>query len=163
MSDKIVEGIKSGKYDRKQLENLYSNAERLERTELIPFIKEGLKELDSRSYSKRFVKPIRDKVKSIAEEIANSEGWGNWRSNKVGNGIKAGGEMLNGELLAEFYFSYKHESWKRSSYLSVFQKNEDSTVRYTVHSHNKDMVTVDTSNEAIELFKEAIKTEQTNA
>jgi len=158
VSDKIIEGIKSGKYDRKQLENLYSNAERLGNTELIPLIKGGLKELDSRSYSKRFVKPIRDKIKEIATEIAEAEGWANWENNKVGNGIKAGGEMLNGNLLAEFYFSYKHSSWKRSSYLVVLQEDESSTVKYAVQAHNQEQVVVDTSDEAITLFRSIIKT-----
>ena len=158
MSEKMIDDIKAGKYDRKQLENLYSNAERLDRTDLIPVIKESLKEIDSKSYSKRFVKPIRDKVKQIAEEIADSENWANWENNKVGNGVKPGGEMLNGELLAEFYFSYKHESWKKSSYLAVFQRDENSAVGYTIHAHNKELVTVYTSEEAIKLFHCAIKT-----
>ncbi|MDE8602296.1 hypothetical protein M3I01_005045 [Marinomonas sp. RSW2] len=158
MSDKMIEDIKSGKYDRKQLENLYSNAERLNRTDLIPIIKESLKELDSRSYSKRFVKPIRDKVKEIAMEIAESENWANWENNKVGNGVKPGGEMLNGELLAEFYFSYKHDSWKKSSYLAVFQREENSAVGYTVQAHDQELVTVYSSEDAIKLFHSAIKT-----
>lgn len=128
MSDKMVDDIKSGKYDRRQLENLYSNAERLNRTDLIPIIKESLKELDSRSYSKRFVKPIRDKVKEIAMEIAESEHWANWVNNKVGNGVKPRGEMLNGELLAEFYFSDKHDSLKKYSYLALFQREESSWI-----------------------------------
>jgi len=154
----MIDDIKAGKYDRKQLENLYSNAERLNRTDLIPIIKESLKDIDSRSYSKRFVKPIRDKVKQIAEEIADIENWANWTNNKVGNGVKPGGEMLNGELLAEFYFSYKHDSWKKSSYLAVFQREENSAVGYTIQAHNKEQVTVYTSEEAIKLFHSAIKT-----
>jgi hypothetical protein len=84
MNDKIIENIKSGKFNRKELENLYANAKRLGRTEIIEAAKNALKEIDSRSYSKRFVKPIRDKIKNIAEEIAESEGWGNWEDNNVG-------------------------------------------------------------------------------
>ncbi|NOI03293.1 hypothetical protein F0241_19580 [Vibrio kanaloae] len=157
MSEKIISNIKSGKYDRKELENLYSNAQRLDRKSLIPFIKVALKELDSRSYSKRFVKPIREKVKEIAMEIAESEGWAKWDNNRVGNGVKPGGDMINGELLAEFYFSYKHESWKKSSYLAVFQREENSTVEYAVEAHNQDVITVNSAEEAIQLFNHALK------
>lgn len=156
MSDKMIEDIKSGKYDRKQLENLYSNAERLSRIDLIPIIKESLNGLDSRSYSKRFFKPIRDKVEAIAREIAESENWANWEGNKVGNDVKPGGKMRAGELLAEFYFSYKHDSWKKSSYLAVFQQDENSSVGYTVQAHDKELVTVYSSEEAIKLFHSAI-------
>ena len=158
MSDKIIDNIKAGKYDRKKLENLYSNAERLNRDEILLAAKEALKNIDTRSYSKRFVKPIRDKVKQITTEIAESEGWASWEDNNVDNGIKAGGPMLKGEELAEFYFSYRHSSWRRSSYLVVFQSDEESTVEYKVKPHNSDQQIVNTSEEAIELFRSAIKT-----
>ena len=158
MSDKIIGNIKAGKYNRKELENLYSNAERLGRNEILAVVKEALKNIDSRSYAKRFVKPIRDKVQQIANDIANSEGWANWKDNEVGNGIKVGGPMMNGEELAEFYFSYRHPTWKRASYLAVFQHDEESTVQYKVQAHHSEQVIVNASEEAIELFREAIKT-----
>lgn len=158
MSDKIIGNIKAGKYDRKELENLYSNAERLGRDEILAAVKEALKNIDSRSYAKRFVKPIRDKVQQIANDIIESEGWANWKDNEVGNGVKVGGPMVNGEELAEFYFSYRHPTWKRASYLAVFQHDEESTVQYKVKAHHSEQVIVNTSEEAIELFREAIKT-----
>ena len=157
MSNKIIENIQAGVYDRKELENLYSNAERLGRDEILNAVKEALKGIDSRSYSKRFVKPIRDKVQQIANDIIESEGWANWDDNQVGNGIKVGGPMMNGEELAEFYFSYRHPSWKRSSYLAVFQHDEESPVQYKVKAHNAEQQIVNTSEEAIELFSNAIK------
>ena len=156
MSDQIIENIKAGKYDRRKLENLYSNAERLGRTEIKLAAKEALRGIDSRSYSKRFVKPIRDKIKQIATEIAESEGWANWNDNKVGNGIKASGPMLNGEELAEFYFSYRHPSWPRAAYLAVFQHNEESEVQYKIKPHDGEQQIVNDSKEAIELFRCAI-------
>jgi hypothetical protein len=157
MSEKIIKDIKAGKYDRKELENLYANAERLGRNEILSVAKEALREIDSRSYSKRFVTPIKDKVQEIAKEIAASEGWANWVDNKVRNGIKVGGAMLSGEELAEFYFSYRHQSWKSASYLAVFQHDEQSTVQYKVKSHDSELNIVNTSEEAIELFRYAIK------
>ena len=156
MSKSIIDNIKAGKYDRKKLENLYSNAERLNRDDILLAAKVALKDIDARSYSKRFIKPIRDKVKQIATEIAESEGWASWDDNNVENGIKAGGPMLKGEELAEFYFSYRH--WKRASYLVVFQSEEESTVQYKVAPHNSDQIIVNTSEEAIQLFRNAIRT-----
>ena len=158
MIDTIIENIKSGKFNRKELENLYANAERLGRTEILEAEKNALKEIDSRSYSKRFVKPIKDKIKNIAEEIAESEGWGNWGDNNVDNGVKVGGPMLRGDELAEFYMSYRHQSWKRASYLVVFQRDEESAVLYKVNAHDGEEQIVETSEKAIELFREAIKT-----
>jgi hypothetical protein len=158
MSEKIIQNIKAGMYDRKELENLFANAERLGKNEIMLAVKDALKEIDSRSYSKRFVKPIRDKVQQIAIEIAKSEGWAHWDGNEVGNGIKVGGAMMTGEELAEFYFSYRDPSWKSASYLAVFQHDEQSTVQYKVKSHDSEQSTVNTSEEAIELFRNAIKT-----
>lgn len=142
----------------KSYENIYSNAERLNRDDILSVAKEALKDIDSRSYSRRFVKPIRDKVEQIATNIAESEGWAAWEDNEVGNGIKVGGPMMNGEQLAEYYFSYRHPSWKRASYLAVFQHDEENPVQYKIKSHDRDMQIVDTSEEAIELFRDSIKT-----
>ena len=157
MNDKLLENIKAGNYNRKELENLYSNAERLGRLDVLKAAKEALKEIDTKSYTKRFVKPIKDKVQEITQDIVRSENWANWEDNQVGNGIKPGGPMLNGEELAEFYFSYRHPSWKRSSYLAVFQHDEESPVLYKVRAHNGEQQIVETSEKAIELFRNAIK------
>jgi len=158
MSEKIIKKIKDGEFSRKELENLYSNAERLGRAEILTAAKEALKDIDSRSYSRRFIKPIRDKVQEITQEIVNTNNWAIWENNKVGNGVKAGGAMLNGEELAEFYISYRHPSWKRASYLAVFQHDEESSVMYKVRAHDGDEVIVDTSEKAMELFSNAINT-----
>lgn len=158
MIENIIENVKAGKYSRKELENLYSNAERLGRDDILAIVKVALKEIDQRSYSKRFVKPIKDKIKQIAIEIAESEGWAKWEGNLVDNGIKAGGPMLSGEVLAEFYFSYRHPSWKSASYLAVFQQDEHSAVHYKVRPHGGDQKVVNTSEEAIVLFRSAITT-----
>jgi len=157
MNDKIIEKITAGGYDRKQLENFCSNAERLGRDDILSVAKAALKEQDPRSYTKRFVKPIKDKIQQIAAEIAESEGWANWENNKVDNGIKVGGPMMRGEELAEFYFSYRHPSWKRASYFVVFQSDEKSSVQYKVKPYNGEELIVDTSEDAIKLYRAAIK------
>ena len=158
MSETLIEKIKSGKFERKELENLYSNAEKRGREDILLVVKEALKGIDSRSYSKRFVKPIRDKIQHITNDLAESEGWANWEDNKVGNGVKVGGPMMNGEELAEFYISYRNKSWKRSSYLAVFQHDEESSVQYKVKAHDSEEKIVNTGEEAVELFRNAIKT-----
>ena len=158
MSQNIVDKIRAGKFSKKELENLYSNARRLGRDEILKEAKGALKALDLQSYVKRFVKPIKDRVKRIAEKLANDNRWAAWEDNKVGNGIRASGAMLNGEELAEYYFSYKHEGWEKPSYLAVFQHDEESTVMYKIGQHNGDQSIVDTSDRAVNLFEEAIKT-----
>jgi hypothetical protein len=157
MSEKIIEGIKTGKYDHKELANLYANAERLGRKEVLPVAKEALRELNSRAYAKLFVKPIRDKVQKIIGGIAEAEGWANWENNAVVNGIKAGASMTSGAELAEYCFSYRDPSWKSASTFSVFQHDEQSAVQYKVKSRRGGNSVVGDSAEAIELFRDAIK------
>ena len=158
MSEPILQKIRAGGYSGKELENLYANAERLGRSEIQEAAKRALKEIDSRSYSKRFVKPVRDKVEQIVKEIAEAEGWADWKGNDVRNGIKPAGAMMNGEELAAFYFSYRKPPWKSSAYLTVFQKDEESSVMYKVGAHNMKEAIVETSTEAVRLFREAIET-----
>ena len=66
--------------------------------------------------------------------------------------------MLKGDVLAEFYVSYRHPTWKRSAYFAVFQHSETSAVRYKVKPHDNDEVIVDTSEEATRLFQLALET-----
>jgi hypothetical protein len=157
MSDKIIENIKAGKYDRKELENLYANAERLGRNQVQMLAKDALKELNTRAYAKLFVKPIRDKVQKIALKLAEAEGWAKWEGNAVANGIKAGAPMTSGEELAEYSFAYRDPAWKSASSLAVFQHDEHGDVQYKVKSRNGGNSVVNTSAEAIALFKDAIK------
>ncbi|MCG7867297.1 MAG: hypothetical protein JAY74_13155 [Candidatus Thiodiazotropha taylori] len=156
MSDKIIQKIEDGGYSLKELENLYSNAEDRGRIDIMDAVKKSLKQIDHKSYSRKYIKPIRDKIKHIAIEIAEAEGWAQWRDNIVNNGIKAGGPMLRGDEIAEYYFSYRHPSWKRSVYFVVFQIEENSAVQYKIVFHNHDEIVVDTSEEAISLFRDAI-------
>jgi len=158
MSEQLINKIRAGGFNRKELENLYANAERLGRQEILQAAKEALREIDSRSYSKRFVKPIRDKVKQIIEELASENNWGDWPDNQVGNGIKAGGPMLNGKVLAEFYISYRHAKWKRSTYLVAFQQDEHSVVMYKVKAHDaENEILVETSEAAVKLFASSLQ------
>jgi hypothetical protein len=157
MSEKIIENIKTGKYDHKELANLYANAERLGRKEVLPVAKEALKALNTRAYAKLFVKPVRDKVQKIIGAIAKAEGWAYWEGNAVANGIKAGAPMTSGTELAEYCFSYRDPSWKSASTLSVSQHDEESAVMYKVKSRHGGNSIVSSREEAIELFRESIK------
>ena len=152
-----LDKIRAGDFDRKQLENLYVNALEHDREVIAVAAKEALKEVDPRSYKAKFIKPIKDKIDQIAKEIAAAEGWGDWEDNMLGNGIKTGGAISSGDEIAESYFSYKHPSWKKASHFFVSQAEEESSVRYKVMPHNSEEHIVDTSEEAIALFKKAIK------
>lgn len=158
MSEKIIDGLKANKYTRKELENLLSNAEAKQREDLIPLIIESLKEVDFKSYSKRYLKPIKLKVEEIALQIAQEQSWAKWPDNKVKNGVKVGGDMLSGELIAEFYISYQHPSWQKSAYLSVFQRDENSAVGYAVRPHDSEnYILTDTAEHAIAQFSKALE------
>ena len=157
MSEKLIESIRAGKYDHKELANLYANAERLGRKEVLSVAKEALKVSNSRTYAKLFVKPIRDKVQKIIGDIAAAEGWANWENNAAVNGIRAGAPMTNGTELAEYCFSYRDPSWKSTSTLSVFQHDENSEVQYKVKSRRGGNSVVSSCEEAIELFRDSIK------
>ncbi len=156
MSETILEKIASGGFDSKQLDNLYSNAERLGRKEIMAAAKSALKALDARFYSKRFVKPIREKVERIAKSIAGSEGWAAWPDNVVANGIKPGGAMLNGKELAEFYLAYRNPKWTRPANLTVFQHDEQSTVLFKITAPTGEEAVFENSSDAIDRFRAAV-------
>ena len=155
--EELVDKIKSGDFDRKQLENLYANALERDRDSIAEAAKEALQEIDPRSYKRKYIKPIKDKVAQVAQDIAAAEGWNEWEDNAVNNAIKSSSALVSGEDIAESSFSYKHPSWKKASTFYVCQADEESEMRYKVLPHNSEEQTVDTSEEAVVLFKKAIK------
>lgn len=157
MIQELVTRIKEGKFSRKELENLYANAERLGHPEVLTTAKVALKEVDARSYTRKFIKPIRDRTKRLLEELAKNNHWASWEDNKVDNSVKSGGPMLNGDELAEYFIAYRHPSWKRSATLSVFQHDEESAVGFKVKPHDGDETVVESSDKAVELFAAAVK------
>ena len=72
--EELVDKIKSGDFDRKQLENLYANALERDRDSIAEAAKAALQEVDPRSYKRKYIKPIKDKVAQIAGDIATAEG-----------------------------------------------------------------------------------------
>ena len=154
--EEMVNKIKAGDYDREQLVNLYRNALNHDRDEIADTAIATLKELDPRFYKSQFIKPIKDNIARIANKIATAERWADWEENAVANGVKAGAEMTSGAQVAQSCFSYKVKGWKKASIFSVSQKDEESPIQYTVTAHDADAQTVDTSREAIALFKEAM-------
>ena len=64
--EELVDKIKSGDFDRKQLENLYANALERDRDSIAEAAKAALQEVDPRSYKRKYIKPIKDKVAQIA-------------------------------------------------------------------------------------------------
>lgn len=157
MSEKIIEKMKAGEFTRDKLENLYSNAKRLGKTDILVAAKQALKETDSRFYSRQFIKPIKDKVQRVMSEIAEDHGWGNWEDNKVSNGVKVGSATPKGKELAECYIAYRNPAWKKAAYLSVFQHDEESPIRYKVGLHDGEQLVVEKKKEAVTLFKDDIK------
>jgi hypothetical protein len=155
--EELVDKIKSGDFDRKQLENLYANALERDRDSIAEAAKAALQEVDPRSYKRKYIKPIKDKVAQIVGDIATAEGWDELGDNAVSNGIKSSAALVSGENIAESSFSYKHPSWKKASTFYVTQADEESAVGYKVLPHNAEEQTVDTREEAIVLFKQAIK------
>ncbi|MFT5610850.1 MAG: hypothetical protein ACI9WC_003653 [Arenicella sp.] len=155
--EELVDKIKAGDFDRKQLENLYANALERDRDSIAEAAKAALQEVDPRSYKRKYIKPIKDKVAQIAGDIATAEGWGDWEDNAASNGIKSTGALISAEEIAESCLSYKHPSWKKASLFYVSQADEESAVRYKVTPHNSEEQVVATEEEAIALFSQAIK------
>ena len=155
--EEMVNKIESGEFDRNQLLNLYKNALARDRDEIADAAKITLRELDPRFYKSQFIKPIKDNIVKIIEKITNAEGWAACEENVAAKGIKAGAEMTSGDQVAQSCFSYKRKGWKKASIFCLSQKDETSEIKYTVTPHNAEAQTVDTSEEAIELFKAAIK------
>ncbi len=152
MSEAIIAKIESGAYDRKQLENLYFNAEKRGFQDVLVAAKKALKEVDIRSYRKRFEQPVRARVKALCEEIAKEHDWGEWADSKVKTGIKDGAAMTKGDLLAEYYMSYRRGAWKRSVYFVVFQEDEESEVRFKIVGLEGDDIFFDVAADAEEHF-----------
>lgn len=169
-TQKIVKDIEDGKYNQKELEALYKNAEveikkpnigeeRMRNCRIIQLAaKDGLRALGNKAYKIRFIKPIREKLEELMHQITIENNWIWFDNNQVKNGVKIGGDMIRGDVVAQYYISYRKSDWKRSIYLSVTQDNEDTGVYYKVTFPNLDEeVRTFNKEEAMQLFKNYVE------
>lgn len=169
---KIVKDIEDGKYDQKALEALYKNAEtemkkrdvseeRMQNCKVIQLsAKDGLRTLGNKAYKIRFIKPIREKVEELMHQITIENNWMRFENNHVKNGVKIGGDMIRGDVVAQYYISYRKLGWKRSIYLSATQEseNESSGVYYRIAFPDLDEeVRTFNKDEAVQLFKDYVE------
>lgn len=167
---KMVKDIEDGRYNQKELENLYNNSKT--KMELVNTTdtekqnckivqlaaKDALRALGNKAYKIHFIKPIREKLEELMHQITNENNWRRFDNNHVKNGVKIGGDMIRGDVVAQYYISYRKSDWKRSIYLSVTQDNEDTGVYYkvTFPDLSEEVRTFD-KEEAVQLFKNYVE------
>ena len=130
-----IEKIESGKYTQKELKNIMVNAGNNNRPDL-----KAAAEMEYNRVSMLDHMParVRSEVKAIAEELM-AVYVDKFKDNQIDWRVKEGGLMRSKEALADYYFSYKQENWRRSTYFAVVKRKENSEVEYHVRPHNADL------------------------
>lgn len=156
MSNKIVESIEAGRLSKNELINVCINTKRTGNKELRKIALKALKELDPKSHTKIYIKPIQEKIKLFTQEIADAENLGSWEDNTVANEIKPGDGIKNGTELAEFIIPYRAPKWKKTAHLAVYLHDEETEIKFKVKAHDAEEVLVDNREEAVKLFRDCL-------
>ncbi len=152
--NELIVKIEADIYSEHQLNILYKNAVTNNYPEIQRVVQNALRKIGGSQYTKKFIKPIRAKIESLVHEIGEKNQWLAFDDNLVGQGVKVGGEMIRGDAIAQYYFSYKRFGWKKSLSFAVTQLDEQSEIYYSIGSPDfVDEVHVNNAEEAIRLFK----------
>lgn len=152
----IIKKIHDGHYDdrKHELKILYRNAQSKNFPDIESAAKDRLIQIGDSEFTKRFVAPIREKVESLVTEVAENNNWLYFSDNTVRNGIKHGGELINGQAVAQYYFSYRLKGWKRAISFCATQVDAKSDIFYSVNSPGlTEQVHVSRAEDAIHLFR----------
>jgi hypothetical protein len=129
----IITKIVNGDYTASQLQNLYNNAIKTGHSTITEAARDALVIKGSPEMKRKFLAPIQEHIKNLAYEIAEQHGWLSFPNNRVGNGIKVGGDVMKGAL-AQYYFSCRLDGWKKAVAFGVTQEDIKSEIYYSVYS-----------------------------
>lgn len=134
-NDALKEQVRKGKLSECELIALYKNADRLGEAELQALIVERMRADFPRAANRLFGAKTPEAVSRLEEIYSRVSAKFVLASNKLGNGVKAGGNKRSGEKYIGYYLSYKNAS-NEGTALSLTQDTEESELKATV-SHYK--------------------------
>lgn len=132
--EKLVASIQEGKFSEKELTNLYDNAIKKGRDDLIVHIKLRLRSDYPRTANRLFGAKQLDAVDKLTVLLANISAKYDLSKNTVGRGVKAGGDMVSGRKYLDYYISYKNSS-KYVVALALVQDTADSELKAVLKNY----------------------------
>lgn len=137
---RILESVRSGKYDETQLLNLFRNANKstsvteVERQSIVELVETELRKNYPRAANKHLGtidKHARDYLERVYEEISSEF---DLSGNKIKNGVKTGASVLSGDAVIDVYISYKNEHGI-GAVLAAYQPSIDEPICYRVFTY----------------------------
>jgi hypothetical protein len=134
---RLLERVRSGKYDETELLNLFKNASRSssvteqERAALMELVETELRKNYPRAANKHLGaidRQAREYLESVYEEISAEF---DLSGNKIKNGVKTGAAVLAGDAVIDIYISYKNEQGI-GAVLAAYQPTIDDPISYQV-------------------------------
>jgi hypothetical protein len=134
---RLLERVRSGKYDETELLNLFKNASKssavtdLERATLLELIESELRKNYPRAANKHLGaidKPARDYLEQVYQKISEEF---DLSGNKIKNGVKTGASVLSGDAVVDVYISYKNDQGI-GAVLAAYQPSIDEPISYQV-------------------------------
>lgn len=132
--EKLVASIQEGKFSEKELINLYDNAIKKGRDDLIVHIKLRLRSDFPRAANRLFGAKQVDAVDKLTILLANITEKYDLSKNTVGRGVKAGGDMVSGRKYLDYYISYKNSS-KYVAAFGLVQDAADSELKVVLKNY----------------------------
>ncbi len=137
---KLIQSIESGKYDDKELVNLYRNTEKYDsiteqdREQIMEAVETELRKSYPRKAKAKFG-PVDARPREYLEELYNSvSGKYDLTKNTLKNGIKTGGTMISGDGYIDLYISYKAKN-KNGVVAHAYQSKQTDPLKYHVFKY----------------------------
>ena len=137
---KLVQSIESGKYDDKQLVNLYRNTEKYDsiteedRELVMEAVETELRKTYPRKAKAKFG-PVDARPREVLEELyASVSNRFDLSKNTLKNGVKTGGAMISGDGYIDLYISYKAKN-KNGVVAHAYQSKQTDPLKYHVFKY----------------------------
>ncbi len=130
----LIDKVKSGRFSEQELINLYRNAEERDAVEVLEAIKLHMRAKFPRAANRIFGAKQTDAQIKLEGVLARLSEKFDLAKNRVGSRVKAGGEMLSGNLYLDLYISYKNENQDGAA-LALTQDSVDSELVVNVQRY----------------------------
>lgn len=137
---RLLEKVRSGKYDETELLNLFKNASKSssvteqERAALMELVETELRKNYPRAANKHIGaidREAREYLESVYKKISDEF---DLSGNKIKNGVKTGAAVLAGDAVIDVYISYKNDQGI-GAVLAAYQPSIDDPICYQVFTY----------------------------
>ena len=130
----LIKKIKAGSFNEQELLNLYENSQGQHADDVVAAVTLQLRERFTRTANRLFGVKQGEAQKALQAVLDSLAAKFDLSANKVGRGVKAGGDMIAGRKYLDVYISYKNAAGE-AGLLSLFQDQASTELMVCVRTY----------------------------